>query len=226
MKNLSVLNNAEAARALGQLMQDQGHTLVNTLTVLEAVDRMGEEPWDVLIPSYDLGNMTGMDLIKQLRESRNPIPILVLDDEPLEDTPRAERSAACLDAGADDYVGHAHTHEEVLARVKALGRRVRHHSRIDVAGPLAIDYHYRQVLVAGTHIFVTSREYALMEVLMQNKGIACSRTRLCSVLGGKAVESNKVLDLLIYRLRKKIRGIIGDHAVIDTCHGIGYRIIL
>ena len=173
---------------------------------------------DVMLPGLD-----GLSLLRQLRQS-SYCPVLMLTAMGTVDD-RVEG----LDSGADDYLTKPFAASELLARVRALGRRSEFAaggpvSRVIVAG-LELDESRRALTYAGQVVDLTAREYALLAHLMRNRGAALTRQQLLDeVWGAEPDVYSNVVDLYIHYLREKFKD-AGHEDLIKTVRGVGYRLI-
>ncbi len=170
---------------------------------------------DVLLPVQD-----GIETCRRIRQSKVNTPILMLTA--LGDT---EDKVRGLDSGADDYLTKPFHFEELLARVRALLRRTGQDktSLLQVAG-LVLDPVTRDVRRDGTPIRLTTREFALLEYLMRNKGQILSRAHIAQHVWNVSfdMESN-VIDVYVKLLRQKVDKDF-DRALIHTIVGAGYML--
>lgn len=164
----------------------------------------------------DLGlpRQDGMETLKAARAQKVTTPMLVLTAR--DGVPDRIRG---LDAGADDYLVKPVDLHELAARLRALVRRA--HGQADnrlQAGPVALDPQGHQVWMDGQPVALSSREYALLHVLMLNAGRVLSRQQLEQHLypWGAEVASNTV-EVHIYNLRRKLHP-----GVVETVRGVGY----
>jgi two-component system OmpR family response regulator len=184
-----------------------------------------EQPFDLLILDLMLPGLDGVTLCRAVRrESRNTdSPILML-------TARREESDKVLglDSGADDYLTKPFGVRELIARVRALLRRRRPattpHAPPVHAGPLTLDPARRLARVDGRDVDLTTHEFDLLYVLASNRGIVFSRAALVQRVWGDDMHvSERSVDTLIKRLRRKIEVSAADPACILTVWGAGYK---
>jgi two-component system, OmpR family, response regulator QseB len=164
----------------------------------------------------DLGlpRVSGMDLLKRIRDAGNDVPVLVL-------TARGTvvDRVSGLEAGADDYLGKPFDLTELTARCRALLRRAQGRSvELIRYGDLTVNPAAQTAQVAGTRVPLTSREWAILLQLLTNQGIPQSRSRLEESLYGwqQEIESNAI-EVHISNLRRKLGA-----KLIRTVRNIGY----
>lgn len=173
----------------------------------------------LIILDLMLPGMSGLELCRRLRRepATKKTPIIMLTARGAE----ADRIAG-LDLGADDYITKPFSVKELLARVRAVLRRIGESSNSRYEdGRLAIDFADMRVLCAGEPVKLTRKEFALLENLTRNSGRVATRQQLLdNVWGYQYYGDTRTLDVHIRRLRQKL----GDCAdCIETVVGIGYR---
>ena len=197
----------------------------NGLTVDLAQD--GEEAvlmaraglYDVIVLDIMLPGRSGFDVIRELRSEKVATPILCLSalDKP-------EHKVTGLDLGADDYLPKPFEFAELLARIRALGRRSPEMAQPKLhCGGLVLDSLTREVHRDGAKIELTSKEFALLEFLMRRAGKVVTRTSILDNVWEMNYESlTNVVDVFMNRLRKKVDYPFKEH-LIETVRGVGYR---
>ena len=175
-----------------------------------------DDTFDLVVLDLGLPRMDGIDVIRQIRADGNPVPILVLSAR---ERP-ADRTQG-LDVGADDYLGKPFDTAELLARVRALIRRSAGRAQPTLeAGPLQLDPTSLAARWHGRNLDLTRREFALLRLLMEQRGRPMARDAIQRHLYGwnEDVASNAV-DVHVHALRRKL-----DPAAIRTVRGIGYAL--
>jgi two-component system response regulator PhoP len=179
-----------------------------------------EYPLDVAIIDLGLPKLSGMDLIRTLREEGKEFPILVL-------TARGDwqDKVEGLEAGADDYLVKPFHVEELLARLNALVRRSAGgwtQAKLSL-GPIVLDTAAQELRVDDQSTELTSYEYRVLEYLMMHAGEVVSKTRLTEHIYDQDFDrDSNVIEVFIGRLRKKLDR-NGDLKPIETLRGRGYR---
>lgn len=181
-----------------------------------------EYPVDLAIVDLGLPEMSGIDLIKEVRARGKTYPILILTARD-----RWQDKVDGLSAGADDYVVKPFHFEEVSARVNALLRRSGGWaSSILRAGPVELDTARQELKVNGASIELTGFEYRIIEHLMIRAGEVISKTELTDRLYDQDFErDSNVIEVFIGRLRKKMDP-ENELQPIETLRGRGYRFAL
>ena len=178
-----------------------------------------EYPIDLAIIDLGLPEVSGLDIIREVRQAGKSFPILILTARD-----RWEDKVAGLDVGADDYVVKPFQFEEVIARVNALVRRSGGWASSEmIAGPVALDLSRQEVKVNDVPIELTSFEYKIIEYLMVRAGQVISKTELTERLYDQDFErDSNVIEVFVGRLCKKLDP---DNSIkpIETLRGRGYR---
>ena len=184
----------------------------------QGLERASHGEYDVIVLDLRLPGLSGIEVLRTLRDRGVGTPVLVLTAQDAVDS-----KVQALRTGADDYVTKPFSFEELLARVEALGRRPR-----EIASPtfeiadLTIDAGSREVRRAGTVLELTPKEYAVLEYLARNQGRVRSRTLITEYAWGYNFDpGTNVVDVVINRLRKKIAR-RGSDRLIHTVRGVGY----
>ncbi len=178
-----------------------------------------EYPIDLAIIDLGLPEMSGLEIIREVRKQGKSFPILILTARD-----RWEDKVGGLDAGADDYVVKPFQFEEVIARVNALVRRSGGWASSEmIAGPVSLDLSRQEIKVNDVAIELTSFEYKIIEYLMVRAGQVISKTELTERLYDQDFErDSNVIEVFVGRLRKKLDP---DNSIkpIETLRGRGYR---
>ncbi len=174
------------------------------------------EDYEIMILDLGLPGRSGLDVLKSLRAADNDLPVLILTAR---DT--VSDRVQGLDAGADDYLIKPFDLAELNARIRALVRR--HKGRASPLiehGNLVLDPAAHTVTLDGKPVKLSQREFAILHMLLENRGKVLSRARLEEGLyaWGEEVESNAV-EVYIHHLRKKL-----GPGLIRTLRGVGYVI--
>ncbi|WP_373217978.1 response regulator transcription factor [Ruminococcus sp. 5_1_39BFAA] len=219
MKILLVEDELRLAEALTQILQKQGYQVDMTGDGVEAQDYAETGLYDVIILDRMLPHKEGVEILKHIRKNGIMTPVIFLTaKDALPD--RIEG----LDAGADDYLVKPFSKDELLARVRALGRRsvnMLPKDRILVAS-LELDIKNCEASCLGTKIKLTATETQLLEFFMRNKGLVLGKEQIFGRVWGfeKEVEIACV-ELYVFYLRKKI-DFSSCGVSLDTIRGVGY----
>jgi DNA-binding response OmpR family regulator len=187
---------------------------------MEALRLISGGLYDLVILDLRLPGMTGLEVLRTLRDRGNTTPVLVLTAQDA-----VGQKVEALRAGADDYVTKPFSFEEVLARVEALSRRPKQltSSTLRVAD-LELDQGSREVHRAGQPIELTPKEYAVLEYLMRHPGRVMSRTLITEYAWDYHFDpGTNIVDVVINRLRKKLDA-GHERKLLHTVRGVGYVI--
>ena len=182
----------------------------------EALRLIRAREFDLLILDLGLPGKDGFEVLRELRQNDNRLPVVILTArDGVRDT------VAGLEGGADDYLTKPFSFQELLARVRVRLRGERAaEPAVLRAGDAALDLRSRQVLVDGRAVDLSAREFALAEVFFRHPGQVLSREQLVSHVWGYGAEpSSNVVDVYVGYLRKKL----GRHRVTGV-RGMGYRL--
>ena len=170
---------------------------------------------DLMLPEED-----GISILKKLRSEpkTKKMPIILLTAKSSE-----YDKVMGLENGADDYVAKPFSMMELLARVKALLRRVEKDENADlVVGSLSVNKERHEVLAKGEAVTLTLKEFELLCLLMENKGKVLTRDQLLNSIWGYEFDGeNRTVDVHIRTLRQKL-GECGEY--IETVRGVGYKV--
>jgi two-component system OmpR family response regulator len=218
MRILLIEDSERVAHPVEAALRANGHAVTAAGSLREARECASAEGIDLAILDIGLPDGSGLDWCRSVRSEGSSIPILVL-------TARSAVSDRIegLDAGADDYLAKPFAVEELLARVRALGRRgPRWTESRRVYDALVIDRDRRTVSVRGERVPLTPRELEIVALLAWRDGRVVARDELLEAVWGDTSESAAAsFDVLIARIRRKLteRGI---HDAIRTIRQMGY----
>lgn len=214
MRLLVVEDDPDLNRQLHTALTDAGYAVDRAFDGEEGYYLGDSEPYDAIILDVGLPKMDGISVLEQWRRSGKRMPVLILTARD-----RWSDKVQGFDAGADDYVPKPFHMEEVLARLRALLRRVAGQATSEfVCGPVRLDARAGRVTVDGNPVKLTSHEYRLLAYLMHNPGRVVSRTELVEHIYDQDFDrDSNTIEVFIGRLRKKIGA-----DVIQTVRGLGY----
>ncbi len=184
----------------------------------EALQLASAGHYDLMILDLRLPGMTGLEVLRTLRDRGITMPVLVLTAQD-----GVEFKVDALRGGADDYVTKPFAFDELLARVEALSRRPRQlTARVLRVADLELDLDARQVTRAGEAIELTPKEYAVLEYLMRHPGRVMTRTLITEYAWDYHFDpGTNIVDVVINRLRKKIDA-SWPQKLVHTVRGVGY----
>lgn len=179
-----------------------------------------DSDYDLVILDLNLPKLDGVTILRQLRQKKPSVPILVLTQRT-----RVEDRVQCLDGGADDYLPKPFSFSELSARIRALLRRSHLPSEaVLTVGDLKLDRVQRVVERAGRRVELTSKEFSLLEYLMRNVSHSVTRAMIIEHVWKLTFDTTtNVVDVYINYLRRKIDD---GHALklIRTVRGVGYSL--
>ncbi len=186
----------------------------------EALYMAEEYDYDLLVLDLVLPRMDGLQVLRQIRTKKQPLPVLVLTGRS-----RVEDRVKGLDLGADDYLIKPFAFRELSARVRALLRRGNQPPDLSFqVEDLEMNRVDRTVRRGERKIDLTPKEFALLEYLMRNVGRAVSRAMIIEHVWNFSFDTmTNVVDVYINYLRKKVNE-GSEHRLIHTVRGVGYRI--
>jgi two-component system cell cycle response regulator CtrA len=218
MRILLADNDRTNARGITFALK-QAHMVADIAeTGAETIDMAKRYDYDAIIMDVVLPDADGCDVVRRLRAMKNAAPILILSAQC-----RAEQKIKGLQAGADDYMAKPFDPQELLARLQAIIRRSKgfSHSRLELSG-ITMDLSAREVAVDALPVPLTSKEYAILELLVLRRGAVLSKENFLDHLyGGMDEPDSKIIDVFICKLRKKL-AIAGADNLIGTVWGRGY----
>jgi DNA-binding response OmpR family regulator len=217
---LAIEDNQLTADLLIRTLSRSGYSLDVCHRGGDGLERLVSEQYDVILLDLSLPDMDGLNVCREVRNRGDNTPILMLSarDQLLD---RVEG----LRIGADDYLTKPFKTVELEARIQALVRRASAgNPAVDVlkVGDLQMDIPRRTVTRSGEDIFLTPKEFALLEILMRHPGEVISADQLYQrVWGGRKPDTN-VVQVALHQLRRKLSH--GQDSLIETVRGFGYRL--
>ena len=222
MRLLVIEDDATLLQSLAKKLAESGFAVEQAADGKEGLYFALEYPIDLAIVDLGLPEMSGLDIIREVRKQGKSYPILILTARD-----RWQDKVDGLEAGADDYVVKPFHFEEINARVSALLRRSGGWASSELtAGPVTLDMSRQELKVGDEQIDLTSFEYKIIEYLMVRAGQVISKTELTERLYDQDFErDSNVIEVFIGRLRKKMDP---DNSIkpIETLRGRGYRFAL
>lgn len=226
MRVLLVEDEADLGAALKRVLNQEKYVVDWVQDGIEAWGYLEYQWTEYTLAIFDwlVPGMSGIDLCKRLRNRGNSLPVLILTA-----LDRMEDKVAGLDAGADDYLVKPFGMAELLARLRALQRRSPSFQPQQLqVGNFTLDYGshsvYFQNFEANKQAILTTKEFQLLEYLMQHPNQIVTRDRIQNQLWEVSAEPvSNVVAAQMRLLRRKLSQIGGDRSI-ETIHGIGYRL--
>jgi len=225
---LIVEDDREIAELISLHLTDQHYETVRCEDGPSGLNRALNEPFDLIVLDLMLPGMDGFEVCRGIRAQHSYVPILIL-------TSRAEEldRVLGLELGADDYLTKPFSIRELIARVKAIFRRIESVSQMSTGktesgqihiGELEIDLEKRKITLEGKPVELTAKEFDLLKLFSSNPGKAYSRERLLNIVWGYQFDGyDHTVNSHINRLRAKIERDPANPRFIKTVWGYGYR---
>jgi two-component system OmpR family response regulator len=215
MRLLLLEDDATLGSGLRDYLRTEGHRVDWCRTLREAAALRGE-PFDALLVDWQLPDGSGLQWLRDHRAAGAATPALMLTARD-----RLQERIEGLDAGADDYLVKPFAPEELVARLRAIGRRVNGGSAsLRRFGSVSIDLASRSAAKEGSRIELTAREWSVLEALVLRAGRIVPKQDLEHlVLGFDSELASNALEVHVSALRRKL-----GRALIETVRGLGYRV--
>jgi two-component system, OmpR family, KDP operon response regulator KdpE len=209
-------------RFLRPSLATQGYIVSEAADGKSALEAIRRKSADVVVLDLGLPDMEGLDIIRQLREAGETLPIIVLSSREAEDA-----KVKALDLGADDYVTKPFGIDELLARIRAAQRhrlQQQGEKAIFRSGDLTVDLVRRIITVRGSEVKFSPREYDVLRLLVAHAGKVLTHRFLLHEVWGSADVDVQYLRIYIRALRQKIEVDPERPCHILTETGVGYRL--
>jgi two-component system response regulator RegX3 len=207
---------------LSYLLKKEGYDVAVAETGPDGLAEFDKNGADLVLLDLMLPGLSGVDVCRALRQ-RSTVPVIMLTAKDSEID-----KVVGLEIGADDYVTKPYSSRELLARVKAVLRRLAEPEDLLPAtleaGPVRMDVERHTVSVQGRSASLPLKEFELLEMLLRNSGRVLTRMQLIDrVWGSDYVGDTKTLDVHVKRLRAKIEPDPANPVHIVTVRGLGYK---
>jgi DNA-binding response OmpR family regulator len=227
MRVLVVEDEVDLARALAEGIRRDGYAVDTAFTGREALEKSAACPYDIVCLDLNLPDVDGREVCRRLRGSHRQIDgtdqprvLMLTARDSLEDR------VAGLDDGADDYLVKPFALPELLARLRALGRRRSGHTGAVIqVGPMRMDAARRTVYVGDRDLSLTTREFALLHYFMVHAGEVLPAERLLDHVWDENIDPfTNTVRVTVSKLRRKLES-AGLPDAIETIVGSGYRLV-
>jgi DNA-binding response OmpR family regulator len=218
MRILLVEDDPRIADLTTRGLKEQGFEVDGMTLGGGVMSQLQATPYECLVLDLMLPDVDGLTVLRRVRAAGLSVPVVLLTARN-----ELEDRLTGLDCGADDYVGKPFFVEELAARINAIRRRGAGLTVDQLrVGDLALDRHKRQIRVADRPVALTTREFNLLECLMQSPGRVFTRTHLLQRVWGFDFDpATNVVDVCVQRIRRKIDASAGvSH--IESIRGVGY----
>ena len=222
MRVLVIEDEADLQADIRQRLETEGYIVDASGEGNEGLYFASEYPLDAAIIDIGLPGISGIEIIRRLRDRGHTLPVLILTARS-----RWQEKVEGLEAGADDYLVKPFQMEELLARLKALLRRATGTPKTELrCGAVVLNLGTQQVLLNDEVLDVTAFEYRMLEYLMRHSSEAVSKAKLADYLYPHDDDrDSNVIEVLIGRLRRKLDP-DGSLQPIETLRNRGYRFTL
>ncbi len=219
MRILLVEDDPTTSRSIEMML---GHANLNVYCAdlgEDGIDLAKLYDYDLILLDLNLPDISGHEVLRQLRLARIETPILILSGA--DDT---DSKLKGFGFGADDYLTKPFHREELVARIHAIIRRSKGHAQSMIRiGKLAVNLDAKTVDVNGRAVHLTGKEYQMLELLSLRKGSTLTKEMFLNHLyGGMDEPELKIIDVFICKLRKKLAEATGGQSYIETVWGRGY----
>jgi two-component system, OmpR family, response regulator BaeR len=217
---LIVEDEVKIAQVLREYLTQAGYAVICLKRGDEVIPHVRKQPPALILLDVMLPGMDGMEVCRELRKFSNA-PVIML-------TARVDEIDRLLglELGADDYICKPFSPREVVARVKAVLRRIhprQTETRLNV-GEIVLDEQRHQVLISGKEVKLTPCEFQLLKVLLAHPNRVFSRGELLNLVQGYDFEGyDRTIDTHIKNLRKKVATMVPDRELLSTVYGVGYK---
>ena len=219
MRVISVEDDPNTAKIIEMMLTHANLNVYCTDMGGEGIDLAKLYDYDLILLDLNLPDMTGHEVLRQLRLARITTPILILSG-----TDDTESKIRGFGFGADDYLTKPFHREELIVRIHAIIR----HSKVQLqsiirTGKIAVNLDAKTVEVDGETVHLTGKEYQMLGLLSLRKGTTLTKEMFLNHLcGGMNEPELKIIDVFVCKLRKKLVEATGEDSCIQTVWGRGY----
>ena len=219
MRILLVEDDPTTSKSIELMLNHASLNVYTTDLGEEGIDLAKLYDYDLILLDVNLPDITGHEVLRQLRVARIETPTLILSGD--DDTQSKIKS---FGFGADDYMTKPFHRDELIARIHAIIRRSKGHSQSVIkTGLVSVNLDAKTVEVAGKLVHLTGKEYQMLELLSLRKGTTLTKEMFLNHLyGGMDEPELKIIDVFICKLRKKLSEATGSSNYIETVWGRGY----
>ena len=219
-KALIVEDDESVRNTLEKVLTSSGIRSVPTASGQEALEKLADESFDIVLLDINLDGMDGFQVIHTLRGEGNRIPVMVVSGR-TEDVDMLYS----LEIGADDYITKPFNPVTLAAKVKALIRRCQTSGAAIEAGPFRFDNETLKLFKDGTELPLSAKESAIMKLFLDNPNRIFSKSSLYDLIWGSSSVDDNAIVVYINRLRNKIEDDPSRPKFIQTMRGLGYRFV-
>jgi len=219
MRILLVEDDPTTSKSIEMMLTHANLNVYATDLGEEGIDLAKLYDYDLILLDLHLPDMSGHEVLRQLRMARVETPILILTGES-----GTESKLRGFGFGADDYMTKPFLRDELVARIHAIIRRSKGHAQSIInTGRISVNLDAKTVDVGGLPVHLTGKEYQMLELLSLRKGTTLTKEMFLNHLyGGMDEPELKIIDVFICKLRKKLSEATGGDNHIETVWGRGY----
>ncbi|TGG93240.1 response regulator transcription factor [Natronospirillum operosum] len=227
-KLLLIDDDKELGELLVEFLASEGFSLELAYSGEEGLQKLAEKDYDLILLDVMMPGMSGLDVLREMRNA-NTVPVLML-------TAKGDEldKVLGLELGADDYLPKPYSHRELVARIRALLRRIEmEHQRPGPAvqpvltlGRVTLDTRVYQALIDKQDLELTQTEFKVLQTLMERAGQVVTKNELYQTVLGRPLEPyDRSIDMHVSNVRKKIMTLSEDYRPIKTLRGVGYQFV-
>ena len=219
MRALLIEDDSNVALSIELMLKSETIVTYTTDSGEEGIDLAKIYDYDIILLDLNLPDMSGYEVLRRLRLAKVETPVLILSG-----MGGIEDKVKGLGNGADDYVVKPFHKDELVARINAIVRRSKGHAQsVVVIGDLSVNLDAKTVEVSGQKVYLTGKEYQMLELLVLRQGTTLTKEMFLNHLyGGMDEPELKIIDVFICKLRKKLANASGGQNWIETVWGRGY----
>ena len=219
MRVLLIEDDRAMAQSIELMLKSESFNVYTTEFGEEGADLGKVYAYDIILLDLNLPDMSGFEVLRSLRLSKVKTPILILTG-----VTGIEDKVNGLGFGADDYMTKPFHRDELIARIHAIVRRSKGHAQSIVnIDDLCVNLDTKTVEIEGTPVYLTVKEYQMLELLCLRKGSTLSKEMfLNNLYGGMDEPEIKIIDVFMCKLRKKLAKVSNGKDYIETVRGRGY----
>jgi two-component system cell cycle response regulator CtrA len=219
MRVLLIEDDSATAQSIELMLKSESFNVYTTDLGEEGIDLSKVYDYDIILLDLNLPDMSGFEVLRNLRASKVKTPTLILSG-----LAGIEDKIKGLGSGADDYMTKPFHKDELVARIHAIVRRSKGHAQSVIeTGDLVVNLDSKTVEVSGAPVYLTAKEYQMLELLSLRKGTTLSKEMfLNNLYGGMDEPQQKIIDVFMCKLRKKLANASGGKDYIETVWGRGY----
>ena len=216
IKILIVEDDANIAKLVEATVAIGGYEGVVCTNGAEAFEKIEHENFDLILLDVMLPDMSGFEIMQKRTNTDSPV-IFITAKQELTDKVRGLR------LGAEDYIVKPFEAMELLARIEVILRRVKRTENKYSYGNISVNVEEHTCKCNGEEVYLTPKEFEVLELLMKNQGKVYSRENLLKLVWGNDYPGDvRTVDVHIRRLREKIENVPGDPVYVRTKWGVGY----